>query len=305
LRGSTGKRNYFSRSNALVLDGVLRTIRDWWRRDLLTRHELFSLMASVLEEIVITANVSGTFHDFNRDRLWPNALQPFFLRVPLIRSNSQHVEITHDDALNAAGYVSRHDVCYIDPPYNFRQYSAYYHFLNFVAAIPVIEDLKGYLAGIAQVRGQNPNDDQSSDFCSKNSFIESLRSLIARVPSDHIVLSYYNGRNHWNHWANVDEPTREGLEKLSALFADKALFEDFEVVPALNVRRNYQSRVGERKSMINEYLFMGRKSSRSEALTGAFVPLEANVRWGLTGDFSHTLSVSEELAQNRRLESVA
>ena len=304
LRGSTGKRNYFSQSNALFLDGIIRTIRDWWRRDLLTRPELFTLMASVIEEIVITANVSGTFHDFTRNRLWPNALQSFFLRVPLIRPNPKSVEITNDDALNATGYISQHDVCYLDPPYNFRQYSAYYHFLNFVAAVPMLENLDGYLAGIAQVRGQNPEDNQSSDFCSKASFVESLKELIKRVPSDHVVLSYYNGRNHWNHWSAVDEPTNEGLEKLSALFADKTLFSDYEAISALDVRRNYQSRIGERKLLVNEYLFLGRKRDRGESKTSVFVPLEANLRWGLADGFSHTRSDSQKIVQARRMDSL-
>ncbi len=305
LRGTTGKRNYFSQSNGLFLDGVLRTVRKWWQNNFLTPQELFSVMTSVIEEVVITANVNGTFHDFNRNRLWPNALQPFCLRVPLLNLASQAVEITNDDALNAAGYVAHHDVCYLDPPYNFRQYSAYYHFLNFVSAIPVLGELEEYLEGIIHVRGQNPEDDQSSDFCGKSKFIGSLEKLVSRAPSDYVVLSYYNGRNHWNHWATVDQPTTEGLEKISALFADQSLFEDFEVVPALKLRQNYQSRAGEQKSLVNEYLFLGRKKKLEQKHTGSFVPLAANERWGIHEHFGHTVSAPNELTQTRSLARLA
>lgn len=305
MRGSVGKRNYFSRSNALVLDGILRTIRAWWLEERLTRDELFTLLTSVLEEVVITANVSGTFHDFNRDRLWPNALQPFFLRLPLIRTACQSVEITNDDAVLAAGYISAHDVCYIDPPYNFRQYSAYYHFLNFVAATPVIEDLATYLDGLSHVRGQNPEDDASSDFCSKARFVSVLRTLIERTPAENFVLSYYNGRNHWNHWSAVDTPTSEGLVRLTALFADRELFDEFEVVPALNVRRNYQSRAGERKALINEYLLMGHKRQSGCSSRKVFVPLGANRHWGVDKIFTHTVANTQKFTQTTQLKGVA
>ena len=88
VRGSTGKRNYFSLENARRIDWVLNTIRGWWESDRLTESELHFLMTSVLEEVVIVANVNGTFHDFNRDRLWPNSLQEFTLKVPLVSARA-------------------------------------------------------------------------------------------------------------------------------------------------------------------------------------------------------------------------
>lgn len=294
LRGTQGRRNYFSQQNALFLDGVLTTIRKWWQRGELTRNELFLLMTSVLEEIVITANVNGTFHDFNRERLWPNAKQAFFLRIPLVSCSGPSAEIANADAIHAARSFARHDICYLDPPYNFRQYSAYYHLLNFVAAYPLLENVKAYVNGLKHVRGQHPEDDFTSDFCFRTRFVDSLRSLIEAVDADHVVLSYYGGRNHWNHWAAVDEPTDEGLHELMALFKDSALFTDCEVVPALDIRQNYQSRVGEQKELVNEYLFHGVKRNRKRNRTPTSPPaLAANSRWGLADDFGHTLSLAE------------
>lgn len=288
-RGTDGLRNYFSHRNALFLDGVLETIRAWWREGRLTRNELFLLMTSVIEEVVITANVNGTFHDFNRDRIWPNAEQTFQLRIPLVSCAGPLAETANADSTRAAQSFVRHDICYLDPPYNFRQYSAYYHFLNFIAAYPFLDDIESYVAGLEQVRGQHPEDDFTSDFCSRSRFVDSLRTLIASADSDHVVLSYYGGRNHWNHWSTVDQPTDEGLHELRALFQETELFTACEVVPALEIRRNYQSRVGEQKALVNEYLFHGVRRQRAVGQRLLSPPaLPANIRWGLADEFCHT-----------------
>lgn len=294
-RGTQGTRNYFSQRNALFLDGVLDTIRDWWATGQLTRNEIFLLLTSVLEEVVITANVSGTFHDFNRDRLWPNAEQAFQLRLPLVSCSQPAAEMANADAIAAAGAFAQHDICYLDPPYNFRQYSAYYHFLNFIAAFPFLKDVETYVAGLSHVRGQHPDDDFASDFCYRNRFIDSLRRLIEQVDADHVVLSYYGGRNHWNHWSSVSEPTDEGLRELRGLFEDSSLFAQCEVIPALDIRKNYQSRVGEQKELVNEYLFHGVRRNRPARPTPApLPPLAANARWDLIDEFGHTPTLIQD-----------
>lgn len=298
-RGGEGLRNYFSKENALFLDGVLTTLRSWWREGRLLRNELFLLLTSVLEEVTITANVSGTFHDFNRDRLWPNAEQAFQLRIPLVACFGPVAEVANADAIDAAGAFAQHDICYLDPPYNFRQYSAYYHFLNFIAAYPFLDDVEAYVAGLSHVRGQHPEDDFTSDFCFRSRFIDSLRRLIKAADADHIVLSYYGGRNHWNHWSSVEEPTDRGLRELKVLFEDTELFSRCEIIPALDIRKNYQSRVGERKELVNEYLFHGvRRAQPVRQWDSALAPLSANVRWGLVDEFSHTAPLRQDEIDN-------
>lgn len=286
LRGTIGNRNYFSKANSLFLDGVLQTIRDWFTNDLIDPSETFLLLTSVLEEVVITANVNGTFHDFNRDRIWPNADQSFFLRVPLISCTETATEIMNADATNAAAAFGRYDVCYLDPPYNFRQYSAYYHFLNFIAAFPFLPNVTAYLDEVTHVRGQNPKDDFASDFCYREKFVGALRRLIDNADCEHVVLSYYGGRNHWNHWSRVDTPTDEGLRIISSVFEDQTLFKSSEIMPALDIRKNYQSRGGEQKRLVNEYLFHGvRRDRRRRSPPDNALSLPANDRFGLSEIF--------------------
>lgn len=295
VRGTRGKRNYFSKENAFALDGALRAMRRWWRAGSITRPELDYLLTSIIEEIVITANVSGTFHDFNRERIWPNALQRFTLRMPLIQLSNGRTEIVNSDSRAAAQWFGGHDVCYLDPPYNFRQYSSYYHFLNFIAAYPHLTDVESYLGELRHVRGQNMADDEPSDFCYRDRFLHSLRELITSIDADHVFLSYYGGRNHWNHWSEVDEPDDEGLVQLESLFADQALFERYDVTPALDVRQNFQSRVGERKAFVDEYLFYGVRNRRRPTVVNATPVLRANLDLGIGEQFLPIVIGAEEI----------
>lgn len=294
VRGGSGQRNYFSQENALILDGALETLRAWRLAGTITDQELMILLACVIEEVVITANVSGTFHDFSRNRLWPNALQKFTLRMPPAVLAPGRAEILNADAIAAAGAVAAHDVCYIDPPYNFRQYGAYYHLLNFVAVYPFLDDPAAYAAELSFVRGQNMLDDHSSAFCFRDDFIGALRALIERVPARHVVLSYYGGRNHWNHWSSTDVPTDRGLRELSALFSDRGLFDECEIVPVLSVRQNYQSRAGERKRLVDEYLLMGSRTRVPQAADQGLLPLAANASLGVAQHFGHFVAGSED-----------
>jgi adenine-specific DNA methylase len=306
VRGGRGRRNYFSEANALFLDGLLETLRTWRLSGEVTEQELMILLACVIEEVVITANVSGTFHDFSRDKLWPNALQRFTLRMPPAVLSEEQAEVVNADAVAAAEAIGTHDVCYVDPPYNFRQYGAYYHLLNFVAAYPFLEEPESYAADLSFVRGQNMVDDHSSAFCFRDDFIGALRALIERVPSQHVVLSYYGGRNHWNHWSATDVPTDRGLRELSAVFRDRGLFDDCEIVPVLSVRQNYQSRAGERKRLVDEYLLMGSRTRVPGQGGQRLSPLPANAALGIAEHFRHFVSGrGERLSRTDPAEPVA
>ena len=294
VRGSTGRRNYFSESNALILDGALEQLRSWRLAGQVSETLTMILLACIIEEVVITANVSGTFHDFSRDKLWPNALQRFTLRMPPMVLAEGSAEIVNADAVAAASAIRPHDVAYIDPPYNFRQYGAYYHLLNFVAAYPFLDDPEAYAADLSFVRGQNMADDHSSAFCFRDDFVGALRAFIERVPSQHVVLSYYGGRNHWNHWSTTDVPTDRGLRELSAIFRDRGLFDECEIVPVLSVRQNYQSRVGERKRLVDEYLLMGSRSRVPATKRQPLPALSANAALGIAEHFGHFVARRHE-----------
>ena len=263
VRGSIGKRNYFSSGNAQKLSAVLSVVRKWWQDSKISNDEVYFLLTSILEEIVIVANVNGTFHDFNRDRLWPNALQEFFMKIPLTYVNKIPASIYCQDAKLLAHQLPTHDILYIDPPYNFRQYAAYYHFLNFIAAYPFLPSLEDYMGKLMYVRGQNSQDDFTSDFCFRDRFVDALRHVITNTSAQYVVLSYFNGRNHWNHWSKGTGKKDQGFSILDELFSNRVLFSEYFSLSTMQKRTNYQSREGEKKSQVSEYIFWGKKASKN------------------------------------------
>jgi adenine-specific DNA-methyltransferase len=283
VRGTRGRRNYFSKENAGRLDAILSTVTKWWNDGRLAEIEVHLLLAAILEEVTIVANVNGTFHDFNRDRLWPNSLQPLHVRIPLVAPSMTSSQTHCADALSVGQQVANHDILYLDPPYNFRQYTAYYHLLNFIAAFPFLSDLKGYLAKLEYVRGQNMEDDFASDFCFRDKFVGALGELIDSMPCRYVCMSYYGGRNHWNHWSRTEKTTDEGIRLLGEFFGNTTRFRGCEVFPAMQVRLNYQSRVGEKKGLVDEYFFFAEKRPRTrhEKSRRVDTVLQTNEKLGL------------------------
>ena len=299
IRGTEGKRNYFSEDNANKLDLILDQLREWYKNDLINDDEICLLLTAVIEEVVLVANVNGTFHDFNRDKLWPNSLQKFTLKIPLFEiGNNSHFYC--DDALKIIGEIPKHDILYIDPPYNFRQYSAYYHFINFISAFPFLVNIENYLNNIEFVRGQNMLDDFNSDFCIQNKFLGALKQLISNSNSKYVIMSYYGGRNHWNHWSKEEIPSDFGYHEISKLFKDPKLFKSYKTEDLFQKRQNYQSRVGEKKQLIDEYLFFGERKKIQKNIQNQVDKIEKTKNLSIPNN-NFGLSFFSHIVNNKKL----
>ena len=67
LRGTEGKRRFFTPSNGHRIDNILNKIREWNDRHLLNDVQ-YSLLISILcESIEKISNTQGTYHDFQRE----------------------------------------------------------------------------------------------------------------------------------------------------------------------------------------------------------------------------------------------
>jgi|GEM_PF-64784 len=261
IRGKCGRRNYFSERNGRRIDFILSHIRYWWKEGLLSEQGKCTLISILLDSMERCANTNGTYHDFCRQTFEERAKQPYRTHFPnyfgLLYAKQKHWAGCKD-SLQFIREVPAHDVLYIDPPYNFRQYTAYYHLPNFITRYPDIEDLKAYLRNIQFVRGQNMEDDITSPFSNREQFLPSLRQLIANAKCRFVVLSYFDGVNHWNRFLEKDNSL--GYRLLSNFFQDGDLFEpdSFKVIPV--ERNNYQSQSGYTAKKVTEYLFVARRA---------------------------------------------
>jgi adenine-specific DNA-methyltransferase len=264
-RGAVGRRRFFSPANARAIDRALSRLRYRYRSGEISEHVRCILTAALLSAVEKVSNTQGTYHDFPRDFVDSRALKPLRLRMPapeVFSGPPSRFIGKAEDSLEFARQLPRHSVIYLDPPYNFRQYTSYYFMLNLLSSYAEIEDLDEYFSRVEFVRGQNMRDDFKSSFCNRQNFIPSLRTLIQRSDAEYVILSYFDGRNHWGTFKSEEAET-EGKRLLGQFFRSELFVEgSFEFVPL--DRLNYQSYGGHSAKPIQEFLFLARKSKPAQ-----------------------------------------
>lgn len=259
LRGSVGNRRFFSSSNARHIDAILNQLRLWFQCNQLSCGAYYLILAVLIRAVEKVSNTQGTYHDFPRENIDPRALSPLQLDPPpmdIALVGGDHI-VRQGDSLKVIEDLPAHDVLYIDPPYNFRQYTSYYFMPNLICRYPEIEDLEGYFSAVEFVRGQNMVDDFDSTFCKKSKFIDSLSLLIRKAKTQTVILSYFDGRNHWSDFKSPGDQI--GLGMLCELF-ESPLFEPGSLVVKPVSRLNYQSYGGFKATEVKEYIIVAKKT---------------------------------------------
>ncbi|OIO73583.1 MAG: hypothetical protein AUJ85_07620 [Elusimicrobia bacterium CG1_02_37_114] len=143
----------------------------------LTNREYYMLIASLLYTVDKIANTVGHYDAyFKKDHIDDD----FFMK-PIDPINSDEISIFRED-VNLLAKKLKADVVYIDPPYNSRQYSRFYHVLETLTKWD-----KPKLYGVAL----KPGPENMSDYCRTNAkykFAELIKDINAR----YLVVSYNN-----------------------------------------------------------------------------------------------------------------
>ena len=183
-----GERVFYTRRNAEYLD----TARTQISR-LPPKLQIYFL-APLIAKASVHANTSGVFKGFYKSKdgigqfgghgqdALTRIKRNIEIELPVLSRFSCEYQVTRADA-NAyfdTSSSTEFDLAYLDPPYNFRQYTSYYFMLNLLSSHAEIDDLDGFFSRIEFVRGQNMDTDFKSSFCSKASFVPSLKKLIER-----------------------------------------------------------------------------------------------------------------------------
>lgn len=259
LRGTEGHRRFFTPSNGKKIDNILNKIREWKNNHLLTEVHYSLLISIICESIEKISNTQGTYHDFQREIYDERALHDLTLRIPpfddVISTQNEHIIGKAQDSLRFIKEVPNHKLLYLDPPYNFRQYTSYYFMLNLICNYCTIKDLNNYFKNVQFVRGQNMDDDFNSTFCKSDKFIESLKQLIKDAKTQYVIMSYYDGRNHENKGTHRKD---NGIAAIIDLF-ESDMFKAGSFEQLAFERTNYQSFQGHTADKCNEYLFIAEK----------------------------------------------
>ncbi len=166
---------FFSMNDAIVIGEIrerIETIED------VNEKEKAILIASLLYSVDKIANTVGHYDAYIKghqiqDQFKYDLISPYL--------TDSRVEIHREDANNLAKTLNC-DIVYIDPPYNSRQYSRFYH---------VLENLttwkKPELYGVAL----KPKPENMSEYC-RSTALEAFTTLIKDLNCKYILVSYNN-----------------------------------------------------------------------------------------------------------------
>jgi adenine-specific DNA-methyltransferase len=149
--GATAGRMYFTPENAGRIDAAREALEDWREAGKVGVDDYYLLLAAIIEGADRVANTAGVYASYMK-RWQPNAKRAFGIVPEKPIKGAQCAEAYLMDATDAAKRIGEVDLIYIDPPYNSRQYVAYYHIPEILArgwseTAPAIRGKVGLLAG--------------------------------------------------------------------------------------------------------------------------------------------------------------
>lgn len=166
---------YFSKNSAKIIGFIRENIEE--TRKNLTEREYNVLISSLLYSIDKIANTVGHYDAYFKKEF----VDDNFLMRPIDPVHTKEVSIFREDANSLAKHIHT-DIVYIDPPYNSRQYSRFYHVLETLTKWDEPE-----LHGVAL----KPEPENMSDYCrvsAKDRFAE----LVNDINANYLVVSYNN-----------------------------------------------------------------------------------------------------------------
>lgn len=179
----SGGRMYFTDENAGRIDAARRRMHEWHRDGLVDDMAFHLLLAALIEGADRVANTAGVYAAFIKS--WQsNARRPLAIEptVPVAGAGSS---AHRADAAAVARSIGPVDLLYLDPPYNARQYSGYYHVPEIIA--------RGWFDGEPVLRGKTgllQDATTKSDWCAPRRVGKALVELLAASQSTHVLVSY-------------------------------------------------------------------------------------------------------------------
>ena len=166
---------YFSRNSSKIIGFIRENIEE--NRSNLTDKEYYILVASLLYSIDKIANTVGHYDAYFKKE---HIEDGFFIK-PIDPLEIKNVNIYREDANQLAKKIKA-DVVYIDPPYNSRQYSRFYH---------VLETLTKWNKPKLHGKALKPDPENMSDYC-RIQAKKRLAELVKDLKVKYLVVSYNN-----------------------------------------------------------------------------------------------------------------
>lgn len=200
---------FFSYADAKQIGYIREVIES--DRDKLSEKEFSVLLASLLYSADKSANTVGHYDAYIKGHDIPDTFA-FDLITPYKAKESQ-ICISREDS-NEFAKKLKCDIVYIDPPYNSRQYSRFYHVLENITCWR-----KPKLYGVAL----KPDPENMSDYCRNKAKIV-FKDLIDSLDCKYIVVSYNNTYESKSN-SSKNKMTLEDIETVLSVRGEVQRFE--------------------------------------------------------------------------------
>lgn len=198
---------YFENLVARKIGFIRQDIED--NKSNLSDKEYFILLASLIYSIDKLANTLGHFEAYIKKEI---KYRPLTLKL-IDAKSCANVEIHQEDSNDLAKHINA-DLVYVDPPYNSRQYSRFYHVYETLVKWDNPE-----LHGVAM----KPKEENMSKYCSSKA-PEAFADLISNLKAKYIVVSY----NNTYHSKSSSSRNKISLEQITSILNKKGDTKIFE-----------------------------------------------------------------------------
>ncbi|WP_426461343.1 DNA adenine methylase [Mycoplasma hafezii] len=174
--------SYFGNNDAKKIGEIRERIEQLFIEHKINKKEKSILLSSLIYSADRIANTVGHYESYHKKDLKDNQFN--FLLINPIKDFPAKIKITQEDANELAKEVAV-DIVFLDPPYNSRQYSRFYHVLD-----NLVEWKKPELFGTAK----KPKPEKMSDY-SRAKAPQVFDNLVKSLNCKYIVVTYNNTYN--------------------------------------------------------------------------------------------------------------
>jgi adenine-specific DNA-methyltransferase len=198
---------YFSQNSAKIIGFIRENIEK--NKKNLTEKEYYILIASLLYSIDKIANTVGHYDAYFKKKF----IEDKFFMKPIEPLKTKEVSIFRKDT-NILAKEIKTDIAYIDPPYNSRQYSRFYH---------VLENLTQWKKPKLYGTALKPEPENMSDYCRVQAK-QRLAELVNDINAKYLVVSYNNTYNSKSN-SSKNKITLEEIEEILKTKGKTKIFE--------------------------------------------------------------------------------
>lgn len=174
---------YFNKDDAKLIGRIREDLEINISKNEINNKEYYILLSSLLFSVDKIANTCGHYDAYRRiDNI--ESKFKYELILPKQLNEKQKIEIYREDSNSLAKKIKA-DIAFIDPPYNSRQYSRFYHVLENITKWE-----KPELYGTAL----KPKEENMSEYC-KTSAPNAFKDLIDNLNVKYVVVTYNNTYN--------------------------------------------------------------------------------------------------------------